>query len=251
MNIRTRATLNVQLGTLHACAAPLIAKLRAHMAIEAQPPWYRFANADDTDRAKLYIYAPISDWDLTAEAFARELDAVTAPAIDLHINSPGGLVFDAVAIYSALQDHPATVDVSIDGLAASAASFVAMAGDTIAIQKPAKMFIHDALGLCWGNPADMLMMHNLLDELSDTIAQIYADRSGTSAEDWRTAMRANGNVGTWYGAREAVDAGLADRVAGDKEDTPKKGDDKDDAPEDRRSQLIRIRARARGTLGGV
>ena len=91
------------------------------------------------------------NWDGTsAAAFASELKSITAPAIDLHINSPGGMVFEATAIYTALKRHPSTVDVHIDGLAASAASFVAMAGDSVSIEKPAKMMIHDARGVVIG-----------------------------------------------------------------------------------------------------
>jgi ATP-dependent protease ClpP protease subunit len=198
--------------------------------------WFRVANAE-ADRAELFIYGYIGDdWDVddvTAGSFTRALRAITAPAIDLHINSPGGSVFDGIAIYSALLNHAATVDVSVDGLAASAASFVAQAGDTIAVEKPAKMMIHDASGLVLGDADDMRAMADLLDELSDTIAAVYADRAGGTVETWRAAMRAE----TWYSAAEAVEAGLADRVANDKTSTP----------DDRGSQLVR--ARARVTLG--
>lgn len=206
----------------------------------ARPPrrpagdWFRMEAAGD--RAEVRIYGVIgSDWDaddVTAGAFVDQLRGITAKTIDLHINSPGGLVFDGIAIYSALLNHPATVNVTVDGLAASAASFVAMAGDTVAIEKPAKMMIHDAAGLVLGNAADMRQMADLLDELSDTIAGIYADRSGTAVAGWRDAMRAE----TWYGARQAVKAGLADRVANDT--------DTDSAP-DNRSRLIRARHRVR------
>lgn len=192
--------------------------------------WYRVSAAAGTDRAEVFIYGPIDDWDgVSASQFVKDLKGITAKAIDLHINSPGGLVFDAVAIYSALRNHPATVDVTVDGIAASAASFVAQAGDTIAIEKPAKMMIHDAAGLVIGNAADMREFADLLDELSDTIAGIYADRAGGGVAKWRQAMQAE----TWYGAAEAVKAGLADRVANDTKA----------APEDRRSQQIRARAR--------
>lgn len=177
-------------------------------------PWYRITNADG-DRAELFIYGVIGDdWDpddVTAAAFTRALRGITAPVIDLHINSPGGAIFDGVAIYSALLNHPATVDVHIDGIAASAASFVAMAGDTIAIEKPAKMMIHDGSGLTIGTAKDHQDMADLLNELSDTIAGIYAKRAGGSVEEWRDRMRAE----TWYAADQAVAAGLADRVAND------------------------------------
>jgi ATP-dependent protease ClpP protease subunit len=202
----------------------------------AAGPWYRFTN--EGERAEAFIYGPIGDsWDgegTTAASFVKELQAVKAPRLSLRINSPGGLVFDGIAIHAALKNHPAAVDVSVDGLAASAASFVAMAGDTVAIEKPAKMMIHDAGGLVLGNAGDMREMAELLDELSDTIAGIYADRAGGPAGKWREAMRAE----TWYGAAEAVAAGLADRVANDKTSAP-----------DNRSRLIR--ARARVALGGV
>lgn len=202
--------------------------------VNSSGDWYRITNATG-DTAELFIYGLIgSDWDMedvTAAAFIRDLKAITAKTIDLHINSPGGLVFDGVAIYSALKNHSSAVHVSVDGLAASAASFVAMAGDSIAIEKPAKMMIHDAGGLVLGNAQDMREMADLLDELSDTIAGIYADRAGGSVASWRTAMKAE----TWYSADAAVKAGLADRVA---------NDSKVSAPEDRRSQQIRARARA-------
>jgi ATP-dependent protease ClpP protease subunit len=107
-----------------------------------------------------------------------------------------------------------------------------MAGDTLAIEKPAKMMIHDASGLTIGNADDHREMADLLDELSDTIAGIYADRAGGDVAHWRDLMRAE----TWFGAAEAVEAGLADRVANDTSSKPA-------APEDGRSQLIRARAR--------
>lgn len=189
--------------------------MRQHQPQARAGEWFRVANADDPVAAELFIFGVIGDdWDpddVTAGGFTRELRAITAPTIDLHINSPGGLVFDGIAIHSALKDHPATVNVHIDGLAASAASFVAMAGDTVAIQKPAKMMIHDASGLTIGNAADMLEMAELLDDLSDTIAGIYADRAGGEVAEWRDRMRAT----TWYGSADAVAAGLADQVTND------------------------------------
>lgn len=204
----------------------------------AAAPWWRIAN-EDTDRAEVFIYGAISDWygDVNASDFVQALAGITAPSIDLRVNSPGGLVFDAVAIYTALREHSARVDVRIDGIAASAASFIAQAGDTITIAKPARMMIHDAQGFTIGGPAEHAEMLALLDDLSDMIAEIYADRAGGTVADWREPMRAT----TWYSAAAAVEAGLADTVAGD--------DRKEDGsePEDRASQLLRVKARA--TLG--
>lgn len=217
--------MSANLAALEALAARIPRPIR-----NAQTDsWYQVVNTD-SDRAEVFLYGAIDDWDGTsASAFSKELKAIKASSIDLHINSPGGLVFEAVAIYTALQRHPAKVDVHIDGLAASAASFVAMAGDSISIEKPAKMMIHDARGVVIGNAEDMRAMGVLLDELSDTIAGIYAERSGKPASQWRNAMKAE----TWYSATDAVKAGLADRVAGESS-----------KPTDSlNSQLIRARAR--------
>lgn len=196
---------------------------------------------EDTDRAEVFIYGAISDWygDVNAADFVKALSDITAPTIDLRVNSPGGLVFDAVAIYTALKEHSARVDVRIEGIAASAASFIAQAGDTIAIAKPARMMIHDAQGFTMGGPAEHRDMLELLDDLSDMIAEIYADRAGGTVADWREPMKAT----TWYTAAAAVEAGLADTVTG------AAGDDEGDgeAATDRASQLLR--ARARVTLG--
>jgi ATP-dependent protease ClpP protease subunit len=195
-------------------------------------PWFSISN-ETGDRAKLMIYGVIgSDWDegdVTAAGFSRALDSITAPVIDLHLNSPGGLVFDGVAIYTALVAHASRVEAHVDGLAASAASFVAMAGDLVEIAKPAKMMIHDARGLTLGGPAEHREMADLLDELSDTIAGIYADRAGGTVAGWREAMTAT----TWYSAESAVKAGLADQVTG-----------KAPAP-DNRTRMIRARHRVR------
>lgn len=191
---------------------------------------FRIQNAAK-GRAKLFVYDVVG-WDMTAEDFVQQVHALDVTGIDLHINSPGGFAFDGVAIYSALKNHKANVTTYVDGLAASAASFIAMAGDEIVIEKPAKMMIHDARVLVEGSQADLRVYSDLMGELSDTIAGIYADRAGGKPGDWRAAMRANGDKGTWYSAHAAVDAGLADRVAND---SP--------TPEDRSSQLIRARAR--------
>lgn len=190
-------------------------------------------------RTAVRVYGYIgSVWDegITATSFARELDGVGDGGIDLHLNSGGGSVFDAVAMHAALLNHPSDVVSYVDGVAASAASFLAMAGTEIVIEKPAKMMIHDAQGLTYGGPAEHAEMLDLLNELSDTIAEMYADRAGGKVADWRAAMTRT----TWYSSAEAVKAGLADRVA---------NDSKAAAPEDRRSQIIR--ARARVALGRV
>lgn len=167
--------------------------------------WYRIEN--HASATSVYIYDEIGMWGVTAGDFIAALADIDG-SFDLHINSPGGDVFDGVAIYNAILAHPGDVTVYIDALAASAASFIAMAGTSVLIAKTGQMMIHDASGLVWGNAADMQAMASLLDKASDNIASIYADKSGVPAEQWRDAMRAE----TWYSADEAVTAGLADEV---------------------------------------
>ncbi|WP_431897912.1 head maturation protease, ClpP-related [Nonomuraea sp. bgisy101] len=157
--------------------------------------------------AELMIYDEISYWGVCATDVAAALASISG---DLHvrINSPGGDVFDGLAIYNMLIDYPGQVTVTVDGLAASAASFIAMAGDRVVMNRGSQAMIHDASGLCWGNAADMKAMAALLDQVSTTLASIYAARAGGDIDTWRTYMRDE----TWYTAEAAVEAGLADEL---------------------------------------
>lgn len=174
--------------------------------VNGRRDWYRIdakANAAD-----VYIYDEIGYFGTTANEFVRDLQGITANTINLHLNSPGGDVFDGIAIFNALKSHKAAVTTYIDGLAASAASFIAMAGDSVVMMPHARMMIHDAWGLALGNAEDMRKMADRLDASSNNIASIYAERTGGDTEFWRGKMRDE----TWYTDQEAVDAGLADSV---------------------------------------
>lgn len=212
-------------SNLHALRAAW--RVTAEVA-ERSTPCFRLSNASGAT-AKLYVYDVIGGWDLDSSDFVQAVHAITAPAVDMHINSPGGFVYDAVAMFEAVKSHTATVTTHIDGLAASAASFLALAGDTVEIAKRGRMMIHDAQGVGIGSPADMREYADLLDSVSDDISGYYADKAGGTPASWRKAMTAT----TWYSAQQSVDAGLADRVT----------DSGTSAPEDMRSQLIRARAR--------
>jgi ATP-dependent Clp endopeptidase proteolytic subunit ClpP len=171
--------------------------------------WYEIKNLA-TDTVEVSIFDEIGYWGVTASDFVKDLQGVSAKNITLHINSPGGDVFDGLAILNSLRQHPATVNVIIDGLAASAASFIAMAGDSVVIAPNAMVMIHEASGLVMGNSQDMTEMAALLDKTSANIASVYAQRAGGDVESWRQAMRTE----TWYSDQEAVDAGLADQILG-------------------------------------
>jgi ATP-dependent Clp endopeptidase proteolytic subunit ClpP len=179
------------------------------MKAERKDKGYKFQNLN-SDRPEVYIYDEIGAWGITALDFVNELQSLKAEAFDLHISSPGGEVFDGLAIYNAILSHKADVTVYVDGLAASAASFIAMAGNKVVIAKNAEMMIHDAMGLVIGNASDMAEMITTLDRLSDNIASIYADKAGGTADQWRSLMKEE----RWYNAQEAVESGLADEVQG-------------------------------------
>ena len=157
---------------------------------------------------------------MSAKEFAAALDDLDddTEEIRLHINSPGGSVFEGIAMMNALRNHPARIVATVDGIAASAASFLAVSADELVMSRNSELMIHDAWGLVIGNATDMREMAELLDKFSDNIASIYAEKTGGDTETWRAAMSAE----TWYSADEAVEAGLADRV-----DLKRKADAKD------------------------
>ncbi|GAA2360885.1 hypothetical protein Cme02nite_38270 [Catellatospora methionotrophica] len=161
------------------------------------------------DVAEIYLYSEIGGWGVTAAQFVQELAQVKAPTVDLHINSPGGDAFDGVAIYNALVASKKRINVHVDGLAASIASVIAMAGSTVTMGRGSQMMIHDAHGFAVGNVDAMRAYIELLDRTSADIAGFYAGKAGGTAAEWRTRMKAE----TWYSAEEAVKAGLADDVA--------------------------------------
>jgi ATP-dependent protease ClpP protease subunit len=189
-------------------AARVKAGLPRAQRLSQRTDWFRFTDASDGSAARLDVYDEIGWWGVTAADFGAQLAAVTAPRLSVHINSPGGDVFDGLAILNMLRGSEIPVDVVIDGLAASAASFIAMAGESVTMMPQSQMMIHDASGLCIGNAADMTSMAQLLERVSDNIAAVYAARAGGTSASWRTPMKAE----TWYGPEEAVDAGLADKV---------------------------------------
>lgn len=177
--------------------------------------------ADDGSGAtQIYLYDYIGGWDgVKAADVALMLAGLTGP-VDLHINSGGGSIFEGVAIYNQLvayDRNKGAVTTYIDSLAASAASFIALAGREVVCEATATLMTHDGQGGAIGT-ADMLReVADLLDMLSNTIAGIYAKKTGTPAADWRETMR---DGDTWYTAAAALEAGLVDRVAnGDDPDT--------------------------------
>lgn len=140
------------------------------------------------------------------EALAAVPDATT---INVYINSPGGDVFEATAIYNTLKQHPAPVNVYIQGLAASAASYIAMAGDNITMGEGTFMMIHNAWTVAAGNAQDMRNQALFLDKIDGEIAGIYARRTGMEMKQVQKLMRDE----TWMTAEEAVNLRFADKAS--------------------------------------
>lgn len=184
-----------------------LARLRAKLA-DRPDGWFKITNKTDVE-AEIYVYDEIGGWGVQAGEFASALNGLgDVKSLTVRINSPGGDYFDGVAIHNMLSQHKAKVNVVIDGLAASAATIVAMAGDTIKIGTGGQMMIHDALVATVGNAQDLREMADNLDRTSEDIAAMYARRAGGTATEWRDRMRAE----TRYSAEEAVESGLADEV---------------------------------------
>ncbi|CAM5250702.1 ATP-dependent Clp protease proteolytic subunit [Streptomyces glaucescens] len=201
-------TLPAKLAAVAARHREQAERERARLGVEARS-WYRITNAADADEAEVMLYDEVGGWfGATADQFIADLRGIIAPRMRLRINSPGGSVFEGIAIANALRSHPASVTVQVDGVAASIASVIAMAGDRIEMAPNSMLMIHDASGVCMGNASDMEEMAELLDLISDNIADAYAARAGGTREQWRERMRAE----TWYLPDDAVENGLADEA---------------------------------------
>lgn len=176
-------------------------------------PWFEITDAYETDdqgsATDILIYESIGgSFGVNASSFADQLAQIDTDWINLRINSLGGSVFDAIAMHSSLLHHPARVHTWIDGIAASAATVVAMAGDRITVMPGGEMMIHKASMMIDGNDDDAERMRDHLRRQSENIAGMYAARAGGDVAEWMALMTAE----TWMFGQEAVDMGLADNV---------------------------------------
>ncbi|KHE59542.1 peptidase S14 [Pseudomonas aeruginosa] len=159
--------------------------------------------------AEILLYDEIGVWGITAQQFARELKALgDLSLISLRIHSPGGDVFEGTAIYNLLKNHPARVEAHVDGLAASMASVIAMAADTIYMPENAMMMVHRPWGIQGGEADDMRRYADLLEKIEGTMVAAYMAKTGKSEEDIKALLKAE----TWMDGREAVEAGFADQL---------------------------------------
>jgi len=166
--------------------------------------WYNMVAKDDyTD---VYIYDVVG-YETTAKDFVRELNDIEND-IHLHLNTPGGDVFDGNAIYNALKQHPSPVHIYIDGLAASIGSVIAMAGDTVNIAKNGAIMIHDPWVMSMGNSDELRKQAEVLDKVKDALVETYVERTGQEAGQIMQWM----NEETWFDADEAIAAGFATKI---------------------------------------
>jgi len=202
----TKAKMLSRVRALHPALANEIGDLKL--------PWYYIRNVaeegnSDEATAEVFIYDEIGgSFGVDANEFIQDLQGIKAENLTVRINSPGGSVIDSVAIYNALVQHPANITTRVDSMAASAASIIAMAGDTVEMMVGSQLMIHDAMSAEMGNARELRELAKWLDSQSDNIASIYAARGTKPAEEWRAMMLAE----TWMFAEEAVDLGLADSI---------------------------------------
>lgn len=173
-----------------------------------------FQIKNEAQRATVYLYGTIGSdfWDMdssnTAKNFAATLDELSPKPLDIRIDSCGGDVYEGFGIASAIQRYEGETTAYVDGIAASAASYIAVMADKVVMNDFAQLMIHDAWTYTSGNAAELLVAAERLEAVDATIAGIIAARSGMDVEDVRAAMDAE----TWYDATAAVEAGLADEI---------------------------------------
>lgn len=173
--------------------------------------WYEIKSK--AEKAEIWIYEMIGEdfWTgggVTAKNFQKELSDIKASQIDLHINSPGGDVFDGITIYNLLKQHPANVTTYIDGLAGSIASVIALAGNQINMAENALFMIHNPFGMVMGDATEMRKMADRLDIVRDSIAKAYVSKTEKPEAEIQALMDAE----TWMTADEAKEYGFADEI---------------------------------------
>jgi len=172
-----------------------------------------FRAALEADTLSLLIYGPLGegqgDHAIVAANVVQQIQDFRGQAIDIYINSPGGVVYEGLAIYNALRRHPARKTVHIDGICASAATIVAMAGDRIIAADNATVMVHAVYNTVRGNAADMRKEAEVLDQLTDTLVNLYVQRTGRPRDEVARWVAEE----TWFTAAEALRLGLVDEVA--------------------------------------
>lgn len=169
----------------------------------------QFRCEEKDEEATIYLYDVIDDyWGVSAQSFVTQLAALTAKTVHLRVNSPGGDVFAARAMATAVRGYRGKVISHIDGVAASAATYVALAAAEVEMTQGAFFMIHKAWALGIGNSEDMLALAALLEKVDGTIAADYQRKTGKDLDQIQRWMAEE----TWFTADEALEAGFIDRI---------------------------------------
>jgi ATP-dependent Clp endopeptidase proteolytic subunit ClpP len=171
--------------------------------------WYKIIAKADGQPAQISVFDEIGAWGVTAKMFIADLKALgDVKKIDMDLNTPGGSVFDALAMYNALRASGAEITVRVLGVAASAGSLLAMSGDKIIMPENAFMMVHNPLNGVYGNASDMRDMADVLDKINASLIATYVARTGRTEEEVRALCDAE----TWMSAADAVAQGFADEM---------------------------------------
>jgi ATP-dependent protease ClpP protease subunit len=172
--------------------------------IQPSANWFSIRNQSKAS-ADVYIYDEISWFGIVATDIAKQINGLDVDTINLHINSPGGLVFDGVAIFNLFKQHKSKVIVHIDGLAASIASVIAMAGDEVHIADNAMVMVHNPLVMMIGNAAELRKEADVLDQIKETLITTYQNHSELERDEIALMM----DEETWMDADAAIHNGFA------------------------------------------
>tara|TARA_R100000963_G_C4632839_1_gene97523 strand:+ start:69 stop:1145 length:1077 start_codon:yes stop_codon:yes gene_type:complete len=170
--------------------------------------WFEFENDASSKSADIWIYSEVGGYDVNAQSFIKELQDVKDKDLNVHINSLGGDVFDGLAIYNALRNHKKNVTIKVEGIAASIASVIAMAGDNIEMAENSLFMIHNPFVMAGGDANELRKTASVLDKIRDEIAKIYLTKSSQDIDTLVGLMEAE----TWFNALEANELGFANGI---------------------------------------
>lgn len=170
--------------------------------------WFEIKNQTEQS-ADIFIYDEISPYGTNAKDAVLAIQGLKAvPVLNVRINSPGGSVFDGMAIHNALTRHPGTVNTYVDGMAASIASVIMLAGKTIKMADNAMVMIHNPSAIAWGEAKEMRKIADVLDQIKGTIISMYSARTGKKKDTIAKLM----DEATYFTADEAKAAKLVDEI---------------------------------------
>jgi ATP-dependent Clp protease protease subunit len=177
---------------------------------------------NEGDTSHVYLYDAIGGWwGVEAESFIKTLNDISEPNIVLHINSPGGDVFDARAISTAIKQHSSKITAQVDGLCASAATYISAACDSVSMADGGFYMIHEGWTLAVGNKRDLNKTAELLQKVDESILNDYERKTSLNRDELKAWMEAE----TWFSAEEAKDHGFIDSII-DEDAQPENSADK-------------------------